>query len=168
MPFVDIAGPITGDTVYMDNTLVAKDVEAVFPEVTPTVAEVVAMGKMSLPIYQLLDNMELSITKIGVDLGFRAMTKPETSSLEIRFIQTKINENGKTTIVGCKAFFKCIPVKIPGITITLGESSSNEMTYAVMRYQLFVDGVEMFLIDRLAGIVRIDGKDYMQSVNSLL
>jgi phage tail tube protein FII len=69
--------------------------------------------------------------------------------------------------VGCKAFIKGIPNKIPGIGITTGEASENECTIATTRYNLFVDGVEMFLIDRLAGIVRIAGKNFAD-IDSLL
>ena len=36
------------------------------------------MGTMSLPIWQLIENMELAITKIGVDKGLRSMITPET------------------------------------------------------------------------------------------
>ena len=61
-----------------------------------------------------------------------------------------------------------MPTKIPGITVTVGEASSNELTFTVMRYQLFVDGEELFLVDRLAGIVRVAGTDYTKTMNSLL
>ena len=36
MPFVDSVGPIGANTAYVGGTLVAKDVEATLPEVTPT------------------------------------------------------------------------------------------------------------------------------------
>ena len=81
MPFVDICGAIVADTTYVNNVLAAKDVEATLPEVAPVAAEVQAMGTMSLPIWQLIENMELAITKIGVDKGLRSMITPETQSL---------------------------------------------------------------------------------------
>lgn len=69
MAFVNVTGPVVAETVYANNKLVAKDVELTLPAVTPTTADVQAMGTMSIPIPQLLENMELSITKIGTDLG---------------------------------------------------------------------------------------------------
>lgn len=168
MAFVDIYGAIAANTCYVNNVLAAKDIEATLPEVAFVMAEIEAMGTMSLPIRQRIDNMELAITKIGVDKGFRSMIKAETMSLELRFVQNVTDANGNNKEVGCKAFFKCIPTKIPGIGMTVGEGSSNEMTFMVTRYQLFVNGEEMFLIDRLAGIVRIDGVDYTKTTNSLL
>ena len=168
MPFIDICGAIVADTTYVNNVLAAKDVEATLPEVAPVAAEVQAMGTMSLPIWQLIENMELAITKIGVDKGLRSMITPETQSLEMRFVQNVTDANGITKQKGCKAFFKCVPTKIPGIAVTVGEASSNELTFTVMRYQLFVDGEELFLVDRLAGIVRVAGTDYAKTMNSLL
>ena len=83
-------------------------------------------------------------------------------------MQDLTDADGITKQVGCKAFFKAIPVSIPGIGITAGESSSNETTFTVTRYQLYVDGEEMLLVDRLAGIVKIDGTDFMKTTISLL
>ena len=83
-------------------------------------------------------------------------------------MQTVTDANGATKNVGCKAFMRGIPNKIPGIAVTVGEASENECTFALTRYQLIVDGVEMFLIDRLAGILRIAGKDYASDMANML
>lgn len=165
--FMNINGPITADTIYVNNKLAARDVAITLPEVTATAVDVQAMGTMSLPIWSMLDNMELAMTKIGIDMGLRDMITPDSQNYEARFVQTVTDANGNTTNVGCKAFIKGIANKIPGIAVTMGEASENEATITVTRYQLMVDGQEMFLIDRLAGICRIGGKDYA-NVNNLL
>lgn len=166
--FVNICGPIIANTAYVENKLVARDVSATLPEVTPMTVDVQAMGTLSLPIWQLLENMEYSITKIGADMGLRSMIKPEPLSLELRFVQTVTGADGSAKNAGCKAFLKGIPNKIPGVGVEIGSASENECTYTVTRYQLMVDGSEMFLIDRLAGICRIAGKDYAAELNNLL
>lgn len=166
--FVNISGPIVANTAYVDNKLVARDVAATLPEITPTTVDVQAMGTWSLPIWQLLEDMQFSITKIGIDMGLRSMLKPEPMALELRFVQTVTDANGATKNVGAKAFIKGIPASIPGIGVEIGTASENECTYSVTRYQLVVDGVEMFLIDRLAGILRIGGKDYASQLTNLL
>ena len=165
--FVNICGPVIGTTAYSDGKLVARDTAITLPEVTPLTADLQAMGTFSLPIWQLLEHMETAITKIGVDMGLRALIKPDMKPLEFRWVQTVTNANGVTKNVGCKAFIKGIPNKIPGIGVTVGEASENECTIATTRYNLFVDGQEVFLIDRMAGIVRIAGKNY-SDMNSLL
>ena len=166
--FVNISGPIVANTAYVDNKLVARDVAATLPEVTPTTIDVQAMGTWSLPIWQLLEDMQFSITKVGVDLGLRSMMKPEPLALELRFVQTVTDANGITKNVGAKAFLKGSPASIPGIGVEIGSASENECTYSITRYQLMVDGTEMFLIDRLAGVLRINGKDYASEITNLL
>ena len=165
--FMNICGPVVGTTAYSEGKLVARDTAITLPEVTPLTADLQAMGTFSLPIWQLIENMETAITKIGVDMGLSALIKPDMKPLEFRWVQTVTDANGVTTNVGCKAFIKGIPNKIPGIGVAVGEASENECTIATTRYNLFVDGQEMFLIDRMAGIVRIAGKDYAD-INSLL
>ena len=165
--FVNICGPIVGTTVYSNGKLVARDTAITLPEITPVTADLSAMGTLSLPIWQLLENMEAAITKIGIDMGLRELITPAMKPLEFRWVQTVTDANGNTKNVGCKAFIKGVPNKIPGIALTVGEASENEFTIATTRYNLFVDGKEMFLVDRLAGIVRIAGKNYAD-INSLL
>lgn len=166
--FVNIGGPIVANTVYVDNKLVARDVSATLPEVMPVTIDVQAMGTWSLPIWQLLEDMQLTITKIGVDLGLRSMLKPEPLTLEMRFVQTVTDANGATKPVSCKAFMRGIPASMPGIGVAIGEASENEVNYSVTRYQLMVDGTEYALIDRLAGKLKINGKDYAAEVVSML
>lgn len=165
--FVNISGPVVANTAYVENKLVARDVSATLPEVTPTTVDVQAMGTWSIPIWQLLEDMQMTITKIGVDLGLRSMITPEPLALELRWVQTVTDANGATKNVGCKAFIRGIPASIPGIGVNIGEASENEVTFSATRYQLMVDGTEMFLIDRLAGRLRIAGKDYADISNLL-
>ena len=165
--FVNICGPVVATTVYSNGKLVARDTAITLPEVVPLTADLAAMGTFTLPLWALLENMETAITKIGADLGLRDIIKPDMKPLEFRWVQTITDANGATKNVGCKAFIKGIPNKIPGIGITVGEASENECTIATTRFNLFVDGQEMFLVDRLAGVVRIAGKNYAD-MNSLL
>lgn len=166
--FVNICGPVVADTAYVNNQLVARDVSSTLPEVTPTTVDVQAMGTLSLPVWQLLDNLEFAITKIGVDMGLRSMIKPEPMNIELRWVQTVTDATGSSKNVGCKAFLRGIPNKIPGIGVEIGSTSENECTYTLTRYQLMVDGSEMLCIDRLAGILRIAGKDYASALSALL
>lgn len=166
--FVPISGPIVADTFYFGNQLVARDVGITLPEITPVMIDVQAMGTLSLPIWQLIENMEATITRIGVDEGFGSMITPEPQTMEARFAQTVTDANGATKTVGCKAFMRGIPAIIPGFELTIGEALESPINYTITRYQLMVNGTEQFLIDRLATKCRIKGKDYAADVLSLL
>lgn len=166
--FVNICGPVVADTVYCNDVLVARDVSVTLPEVTPMTADVQAMGTFSLPVWQLIEHMETAVTKIGIDMGLAALIKPDMKPLEFRWVQTVTDSGGNTKNVGCKAFIKGIPNKIPSIGLEVGSTSEAEVTIATTRYSLFVDGKEFCLIDKLAGKCRINGKDYAGDIGSML
>ncbi len=166
--FIPISGPVVADTVYCENALVARDVAFTLPEITPTTADLQAMGTMSMPIWQLIENMETAITKVGVDMGLGKLVKPDMKPLEFRWAQTVTDANGINKTVGCKAFIKGIPTKFAGIGVGVGETPESECTLMTTRYGLFVDGKEMVQVDRLAGICRIMGTDYAKGINALL
>ena len=166
--FVPINGPVVADTVYCENKLVARDVAATLPEVTAMTADVQAMGTLSLPVWQLIENMETAITKIGIDLGFASLIKPDMKAIELRWVQTVTDASGNTKNVGCKAFIKAVPNKIPGVGLEIGSAIEGEITLTTTRYNLFVDGKEICLIDNLSGICRINGKDDAGDIGSLL
>jgi len=166
--WLDMKGPIMADTVYSDNQLCAKDVSAQLPSVTPLTSDFQAMGTMSLPIVGLIESMELSITKVGIDLGLGRLARLEKQNLEFRWVQDVVKSDGTTQPEGCKAFIRTIPKSIPGPSLEIGSATENEMTYEVTRYQLFVGGRELILVDRLSQILRINGVDYYSKVKSLL
>ena len=166
--WLDLQGPILADTVYVDGKLVAKDVTVTLPGVTPVTADFRAMGTMTMPILGQIEAMEAAITKIGIDLGLRTLVKLESKTIEFRWAQDVKTSDGSTKTEGCKAFIRAMPKTIPGLSVDPGAASENELTFAVSRYQLFVDGAEFWLIDQLNQIMRIDGVDYCKTIRSLL
>ena len=165
--FIPICGPFSADTVYDGDEMVARDVGVTLPEVAAVTFEIQAMGTMTMPDWSRIENMETAITRIGVDRGLATMSKPGAKNLEFRGVYPVTDANGNTKNVGVKAFIKGYSTKIPGIGVTVGDPSETELTYATSRYQLFVDGEEMWCIDRLAGICRIAGVEYA-NMDSLL
>ena len=165
--WLDIKGPVVADTVYADSTLVAKDVAFTLPGIEFLTADVQAMGNMTVPLIGLLENMELSITKIGVDNGLRRMNRLESRARvplgsECRKIR-RIHRNR-----GCKAFVRTMPGSFPELGVEVGSATEAENTYNVTRLQIYANGVEICCVDRLAQILRINGKDYMSQINNLL
>ena len=166
--WLDLKGPINADTAYADGKLVAKDATIALPAITPLTTEHKAMGTMTLPIIGQIESMELSITKVGIDIGLLKLLKVGSITIEFRWAQEVIQSDGTSKVEGCKAFLRCVSKGIPGLGIEPGNPSENELAYEVTRYQLFVGGKEMWLIDRLNSIFRIDGKDYYSQIKSLL
>lgn len=166
--WLDIKSAVVADTVYVDNALVAKDVSFTLPGLEFMTADVQAMGNMSVPLIGLLENMELAITKIGMDKGLSRMNRLQKQNIEFRWVQNVVKADGSTATEGCKAFVRTMPGNIPETGIEVGSASEHEATYNVTRMQVYVAGSEVLCVDRLSQILRIDGKDYMSKINNLL
>lgn len=164
---MELNGSIISDTVYVDNKLVAKDVTISLPAVNLKKTTLQGMGDLDLPI-PLTEALEASVKKIGIDMGLRKVLTPEPHTLECRFVQSVTSEDGKTRMIGCKAFMRVVPNGIPALEVAPGNNLESDIAMSCTRYQLYVDGVEQFLIDKLNSILRIDGKDYAKGINKLL
>ena len=166
--WMDLKGPVLADTVYADNVLVAKDVAFTLPGISFLTADVQAMGTMSVPLVGLLENMELAITKIGIDNGLSRMNRLEKQNFEFRWVQNVVKSDGSTSVEGCKAFVRTMPGSFPETGVEVGSASEHENTYNVTRMQIYANGVEVLCVDRLSQILKVNGKDYMGTITNLL
>lgn len=166
--WLDIKGPVVADTVYSDGVLVAKDVSFTLPGIEFLTADVQAMGNLTVPLVGLIENMELTITKIGVDMGLSRLSRLEKQNLEFRWVQNVLKSDGTQSNEGCKAFVRTLPSALPELGVEVGSSTEGEITYNVTRQQVYANGTEYMCVDRLSQILRINGKDYMSTINNLL
>ena len=166
--WLDIKGPVVADTVFADKTLVAKDTAFTLPGIEFLTATVQAMGNMDVPLVGLLENMQLTITKIGMDMGLSRMNRLEKQDFEFRWVQNVVKSDGSTGVEGCKAFVRTMPGSFPETGVEIGSAPEHENTYNVTRMQIYVNGIEVVCVDRLSQILRINGKDYMEQINNLL
>ena len=166
---MDIRGPINADTAYCEGELVARNVTLTLPEVTHVLGTVnTALGEAEIPLFGLVESMEATIQKIGVDRGLARVCALKNKEIEFRWAQQVTTSSGALKTEGCKAFLRFIPKSIPSIEVIPGESVELEIPGVVMRYRLVVDGREILLVDKIAGICNINGIDYAKSVNNLL
>lgn len=159
---------VIADKVLADSKVIAEDVSFELPEVAFQTVEVSAMGKMEVPLRALIDNMEMSITKIGVDKGLGDMLKLGKIKLEMRWVQDAVTAGGDVKHKGCKAFVSGFAKTIPAVSVEMGSATEIQPTYVVTRYQLYYDGKEILLIDRLNHKLRVNGKDYYEDISKLL
>jgi len=163
-------GPVVADTVRVDGILAGRDVTFTLPEITPQTFDLVASGTYSMPIAALLENMEMTINKIGVDLGLRSMAGVgmRTKTYQFNWVQEDVLLTGDIVPKGCKAFVRAMPNKFPGISVAPGEGSDNEIGLTVSRLQIFVAGIEYCCIDKLNHIVRFDSLNVYDAIELLL
>lgn len=163
-----IKGPVVANTLRCDGLQVAQDVSFTLPEITFKTAEISAMGSMTVPLLGLIENMEVSITKIGLDEGFSKLNKLSRHNLEFRWVQTSIDKIGNVSNEGCKAFVTTLPANIPGVSVEAGSATEVEHKFNVTKIQIYVNGKEALAVDRLNNIIRVDGVSYTKNINNLL
>lgn len=166
--WLDVKGPILADTVYADNRLVARDVEFTLPGLNFQTATISAMGNMDVALIGLLENMELSITKIGTDEGFSNLIGLSRKTFEFRWAQTSIAKTGESKVEGVKAFVKVLPLSIPDLAIKPGDAVSTEHKYTVTRLELYVGGAEKLVVDRLNTVLRVNRTNYAKDFEKYL
>ena len=168
MAWQDMKNAVLADTCYCDNQLAAKDVSVTLPAVNFLTTEVKAMGSMDVVLAGLMEAMEATITKVGVDIGLGRMSTPTKHNYEFRWAQNVLKADGTTAPEGCKAFITGVPKGFGSIGLEIGSNTENEIAIGCTRYQLFCGGAEILCIDRLSGICRINGVDYYANISSLL
>lgn len=164
----DIKSAIVADTVYCNDKLVAKDVEFTLPGIEFATADVQAMGTMSVPVFGQINNMQLTIKKIGFDEGFSKINKLESQNFEFRWVQTVVKSDGTVAEEGCKAFLRTLPASIPDQAVSPGNATELESTLTVTRSQLYINGKESYCVDRLNNVLRVGGKDYYEKYKNML
>jgi len=164
---LDKMGAVLATKVLCDNVVVAEDVVITLPDVDFVTSEVKALGTLNVPT-PLTNPLEPAITSVGIDNGLFNMLGLGSKTYEFRFVKNVLTTSGDTEVQGYKAFIKGIPFNIPGGSVEPGASWSGDVKISATRYQLFVDGVEKILIDKLKNTCKINGTDYAKEMNSLL
>lgn len=168
MAWQDVKNAVLADTCYCDDQLAAKDVSVSLPAVNFLTTEVKAMGSMEVVLTGLIESMEATITKVGIDAGLGRMLTPTRHSYEFRWAQNLLKADGSAEPEGCKAFITGVPKGMPSVGLEIGSSIESEISIGCTRYQLFCAGREVLCIDRLSQICRINGVDYYSKIASLL
>ena len=155
-----INSAVTGAYAYIDNKCVAEYVDFKLPAVNRVSAEINAMGKMNIPT-PLIDPMQTTITKIGVDKGLGQLIIAKKIDLVFKWTQMQYNKiTNELEEVSCSANIAGFPASIPELSITQGESTNIEITIETFAYTLQVGGATVLDIDRINGKFDVNGESY--------
>ena len=160
-------GAVLATKVLCNKIAVAGSVTLSLPDITFVTVEQNGLGKISIPTC-LTEAMQSTVTSVGMDKGFFNMLGLSSKTFEYRFVKNLLETSGDTGVKGYKAFLRGIPSNIPGGAVEPGSSWSGDVTFEITRYQLYADGVEKILIDKLKGVCKINGVDYAKDIQSLL
>lgn len=157
---------VLADTWLINKKLAGEGVTVTLPSIEWLTQSIKAGGNIDIPLIGMTDALDCNVTTDGGVLV--SAIKPGLKSHEFRWAKEIVQKDGTTKTVGCKAFLKMMSKNIPEQAVEEQEAMESSYDYSVSRYQLYEDGKEKFLYDKLAGTLRIDGKDYGKKIKNLL
>ena len=173
--FVNKTSVVEGTSVYVGSRVVGNDLTITLPEVTAVTVDVDGlMGTVSVPLLHRLEDMELSISKEGLDANSAILTSPGRKEITAKWAYDSIDSAGNVSVKGGKAIMSVMPKTVsPGVDIEPGETSEGDLTFGVLVYRLYLDGALVLFVNRLTGTIQaLDEKgrltDYSSSYKNLL
>ena len=159
MPATDRQGGVVHNRVLIDGVEVARDVTVTYPDITMMTTEMQAMGTMTMPLPGLFENLELSITRDGIDKQYASMVSPKSHQIEVREAVEMYKADGTYGTVFLKTYAEGVPLNIPGGSSEIGSKRSPELKFTLTKYQQYADGEELYDIDRPNLVFKVDGED---------
>lgn len=173
--YVNKTSVVEATSVYVGSKIVGNDLTVTLPEVTAVTVDVNGlMGTVSIPLLHRLEDMELTISKEGLDSNSAILTSPGKKEITVKWAYDSIDSAGNVSVKGGKAIMSVMPKTIsPGIDLEPGETSEGDLTFGVLVLRLYLDGKLVLQINRLTGTIKAlnaKGKltDYSTNFKKLL
>lgn len=162
----DYAGPVLADKVYVNGVMAARDVEIELPEVKFGTGSFYATGDMDFPVPAMVENMELTIKKIGEDKGLLSMLNAATKkkTIECRWVNDCILQNATSQNQTCRAYMDVLSQGAPAKTVKPGEAEEMECKFTVVSYKLMVGSQIVTYVDKLKHKVVTGGEDVYSDI----
>jgi phage tail tube protein FII len=168
MTWVNIDGAVSGSSMRINGHAAGNNIKIQLPDITSPTADYNVMGTMSLPVPTILDNMEITATKAGFDRNSARLLTYGSNSIEYRWTQMEVAEDGSQKEVFCRAYLRVVCSGAGGLSLEVGSTPESDFTMTVTRYQMFYKDEEMWLIDRMGPTFRVNGVDRCKFQKSVL
>lgn len=166
-------GAVKADAIYVkvngvtDPFPAAANVEVTLPEITHPTYTTQSTGDMEIPDQTRVNSMTTTIS--APTGGERIKLSGEgVQEYIIRFALEVEQANGLFEIRPFTAYISGIIAQRSGQSLTVGDVPSSEITINTFKYRLLEGDKELYNIDKLAGIVRINGVDYRARLNEMV
>lgn len=162
---------VEGHRVY-DNGRVAEDVTSVsLPTISHPSTSISASGMamdVEMPNSTHLEAMEFGINhNNGVNCKYLA--DPNKHFIETRVVRQRYNvAAGEIEHESVKFRVTCVHKSTEKGSIEMGNPYGSTEKFSVLRYEEEVDGEIITIVDAMAGMIKYNGKDYTDAVESLL
>lgn len=167
-------GAIKGCTVYAAPNGVASktpaciDSSVTLPQVSFPTNTIQAMGGFDIPDQTRIEPMTCTISvEAGVESN--ELIQSGNASYIIRWGQEVTKPDGTIGLDKWEAFVSGVVASSPAPSLEVGQSGTSDITINVSRYRLVYNDVnELYAIDRIAGILRINGKNLRAPLDAIL
>ena len=156
----------------VDNKLTVEDVTKVgLPTIKHPTTTISASGMamdVDMPNTTHLDAMEFSVYhNNGTNCKF--LGNPGKHTIEVRTVRQRYNvAKGEIEHESVKFRITCIHTETQKGDIETGSPYGSTEKYSVLRYEEEIDGKTVTIADATAGLIRYNGVDYTDVVESLL
>ena len=166
-------GAVKADAVYVrrngvtDPFPAACNCDVTLPEISHPTYTTQSTGDMEIPDQTRVNPMTTTIS--APPGGERIKLAGEgLQEYIIRFALEAETANGMFEMRPFTAYISGIIAQRSGQSLTVGDVPSSDVTINTFKYRLLEGDKELYNIDKLAGIVRIDGIDYRAALNSMV
>lgn len=170
---IDKLSQVKGCTVYATRDGVADqfpatiDANVQLPQISHPTSTIQSAGDMEIPDQTRINNMTTTIScEAGVIqsklMGFGVQ------KYILRWAQEVKKPDNTIDVIPFVAYISGIPAQDVSPAVNVGENTTSDMVINTFTYRLLQDGEEIRYIDKSAGIIRINGIDYREKLNSML
>lgn len=162
---------VVGHKVY-DNGRVVEDVTSVgLPTIEHPISTIKGFGMVmdvDVPDMTHLNSMEISIAHNN-GVNCRYLADPGVHTLELRVARQAYNTaRAEMTHEGMKVRAKVMRKSRERGNVEMSNPLGTTDKFSILRYEEEENGEVITLVDAAAGILRVNGKDYSNDIESIL
>jgi P2 family phage contractile tail tube protein len=166
-----ISGSVIADKLLSDGMEIGDHVSCQLPSIEKATAEMKGagiMGTIDMPMTGQFNSMVFVINTRSINKNSVELIKPGPQRLELRFLRDVLQSDGTMIPQGTKIFITGINKKYDPGKVERATTMDGSTEFEVLRYRQVIEGRETLLIDKLANVFKVNGKDYMSEIRAAL
>lgn len=166
-----ISGSVIAHKLIRDGEETYDNVSCQLPSIEKSTTEMKGagiMGTIDMPMTGQFNSMVFTINTRSINKESVEFIKPGPQRLELRFLRDVMIADGSMIPQGTKIFITGVNKKYEPGKVETAATMDGSVEFEVLRYRQVIDGKETLLIDKLANVFKINGKDYMSEIRAAL
>ncbi len=159
--------PILVDRLLIDDIDFEDSVKITFPEIKWKEATLTGCGiggDVTIPLVGNSEAMSATVDMRSFNNKNSVLLEPGPHILESRFNRNVTTNDGTVFKAGSKVFMTVLNTSVNPGSVQRANELGASATFSVLRYRYIEDGQELFLIDPLNGILKVNRKNYSNDI----